>query len=81
MREPGAMDAFAGVAFHCYGGNVAQQDSFYSSFPAKELYFTECTGVPGSDWWSDIQVSRLIFSSHFKQPSTIDTSFLFLSST
>lgn len=66
MREPGAMDAFAGVAFHCYGGNVAQQDSFYSSFPTKELYFTECTGVPGSDWWSDIQVSRLsYFSPHF----------------
>lgn len=66
MREPGAMDAFAGVAFHCYGGNVAQQDSFYSAFPTKELYFTECTGVPGSDWWSDIQVSRL--SEVFRLP-------------
>lgn len=51
-----APNAFAGVAFHCYAGNVAQQDSFHTAFPQKEIYFTECTGTYGSDWWSDIKV-------------------------
>ncbi|KAI5118210.1 hypothetical protein M0805_004700 [Coniferiporia weirii] len=55
MRETGASDAFTGVAFHCYAGNVGQQDDFHNGFPAKELYFTECTGTVGSDWWNDIQ--------------------------
>ncbi|THH09659.1 hypothetical protein EW145_g1844 [Phellinidium pouzarii] len=55
MRENGASDAFDGVAFHCYAGNVGQQDDFHNAFPDKEIYFTECTGTIGSDWWSDIQ--------------------------
>ena len=52
-----APDAFAGVAFHCYAGSVSQQDTFHTQFPKKEIYFTECSGVIGSDWWSDIKVS------------------------
>ncbi|KAL5522943.1 hypothetical protein ACEPAF_1210 [Sanghuangporus sanghuang] len=55
MREDGASDAFSGVAFHCYGGNVEQQDDWHNSFPDKELYFTECTGTVGSDFWNDIK--------------------------
>ncbi|KAJ6491902.1 glucan endo-1,6-beta-glucosidase [Mycena sanguinolenta] len=47
--------AFDGVAFHCYAGSVSQQDSFHSAFPSKNIYFTECSGVLGSDWWSDIK--------------------------
>ncbi|KAF8069316.1 glycoside hydrolase family 30 protein [Lyophyllum atratum] len=50
-----APNAFAGVAFHCYEGSVANQDSFHNAFPNKEIYFTECTGTIGSDWWSDIK--------------------------
>ncbi|KAI5114826.1 hypothetical protein M0805_000414, partial [Coniferiporia weirii] len=49
MRETGASDAFTGVAFHCYAGNVGQQDDFHNAFPNKGLYFTECTGTVGSD--------------------------------
>ncbi|KAF8641342.1 hypothetical protein AX16_010040 [Volvariella volvacea WC 439] len=48
-------NAFAGVAFHCYGGNVANQDIFRNAYPNKEIHFTECTGTIGSDWWSDIK--------------------------
>ncbi|THU99546.1 glycoside hydrolase [Dendrothele bispora CBS 962.96] len=49
-------NAFAGVSFHCYGGgNVANQDAFHNAYPNKEIYFTECTGTIGSDWWSDIK--------------------------
>ncbi|PAV15484.1 glycoside hydrolase family 30 [Pyrrhoderma noxium] len=55
MEEDGAYDAFAGVAFHCYIGKMANQDKWHNNFPDKELYFTECSGVPGSDFWSDIQ--------------------------
>ena len=51
-----ASGSFAGAAFHCYGGNVANQDSFHNAYPNKEIYFTECTGSFGSDWWSDIKV-------------------------
>ncbi|KAH9889777.1 glycoside hydrolase [Cubamyces lactineus] len=50
-----ASSAFSGVAFHCYAGNFTQQDSFHNAFPSKEIYFTECTGEYGSDWWSDIK--------------------------
>ncbi|KAI0670921.1 glycoside hydrolase [Trametes maxima] len=53
MQE--AQSAFAGVAFHCYSGSVGQQDTFHNAFPDKEIYFTECTGTYGSDWWSDIK--------------------------
>ncbi|KAJ7119122.1 glucan endo-1,6-beta-glucosidase [Mycena epipterygia] len=48
-------DVFDGVAFHCYGGTVDEQDNFYQAYPDKGVYFTECTGMDGSDWWGDIQ--------------------------
>ncbi|PIL22419.1 hypothetical protein GSI_15107 [Ganoderma sinense ZZ0214-1] len=50
-----AYNAFSGVAFHCYSGSVGQQDTFEAAYPNKEIYFTECTGEYGSDWWSDIK--------------------------
>ncbi|KAF5365060.1 hypothetical protein D9758_010967 [Tetrapyrgos nigripes] len=50
-----APNSFAGAAFHCYGGKVSQQDAFVNAFPNKEVYFTECAGTIGSDWWSDIK--------------------------
>lgn len=56
-----APNAFAGVAFHCYSGDVEDQDTFHTAYPGKEIYFTECTGTYGSDWWSDIKVSTLCF--------------------
>ncbi|KAI0766447.1 glycoside hydrolase [Trametes elegans] len=50
-----AQSAFAGVAFHCYAGSVSQQDAFRNAFPGKEVHFSECTGIYGSDWWEDIK--------------------------
>ncbi|KAG6826979.1 hypothetical protein H0H92_013684 [Tricholoma furcatifolium] len=47
--------AFAGVAFHCYEGSDTDQMTPYDAYPSKEIYFTECTGTYGSDWWSDIK--------------------------
>ncbi len=37
----------AGVAWHCYNGEVAAQGQVHDSFPAKDAYFTECSG---GDW-------------------------------
>ncbi|EPQ55645.1 glycoside hydrolase [Gloeophyllum trabeum ATCC 11539] len=53
MEQAGS--AFAGVAFHCYAGDVQNQSDFYNAYPTKEIYFTECSGTLGSDWWSDIK--------------------------
>ena len=50
-----ANSQFAGAAFHCYSGNSGQQAQFVNSFPSKEVYFTECTGLFGTDWWSNIK--------------------------
>lgn len=47
--------AFDGVGFHCYEGSVANQDAFHQAFPSKSIYFTECAGTVGSDWWSDMK--------------------------
>jgi O-glycosyl hydrolase len=50
-----ASSAFSGVAFHCYAGDFTNQSSFTGAYPNKEVYFTECTGTVGTDWWSDIK--------------------------
>ncbi|KAF5342971.1 hypothetical protein D9758_013670 [Tetrapyrgos nigripes] len=50
-----APNAFAGAAFHCYQGDRSKQDFFVNAFPNKEVYFTECAGTIGSDWWGDIK--------------------------
>lgn len=46
---------FAGAAFHCYAGSNGQQGQFVSAFPSKEVYFTECTGLFNTDWWTNIK--------------------------
>ena len=62
MREFPQMEdaesAFSGVSFHCYSGNVSEQNDFHTAYPTKEIYLTECTGTYGSDWWSDIKVCK-----------------------
>ncbi|KAJ6452494.1 glucan endo-1,6-beta-glucosidase [Mycena sanguinolenta] len=53
MQDDGG--SYDGVAFHCYSGDVSEQSDFHSAFPNKNIYFTECSGTIGSDWWSDIK--------------------------
>ena len=57
MKDAG--DSFAGAAFHCYAGDVGDQDKFHSAYPDKDIYFTECTGTFHGNWWSDLKVSLL----------------------
>ncbi|TEB21233.1 glycoside hydrolase [Coprinellus micaceus] len=47
--------ALSGIAFHCYAGSVKNQELFHSTRPNHDIYFTECSGTYGSDWWSDIK--------------------------
>ncbi|KAL0571110.1 hypothetical protein V5O48_010842 [Marasmius crinis-equi] len=42
-------------SFHCYAGSVSDQEQFHKAFPSKDIYFTECSGTIGSDWWSDMK--------------------------
>lgn len=55
LIEDDATD-FSGVAFHCYEGSVSNQDAFHIAFPSTPIYFTECSGTYGSDWWEDVKV-------------------------
>ena len=50
-----ANSQFAGAGFHCYAGDVSQQEQFESAFPLKEVYFTECTGLFGTGLWGNIK--------------------------
>ncbi|KAI5991261.1 glycoside hydrolase family 30 protein [Pisolithus albus] len=50
-----AASSFDGVSFHCYAGTVSDQAEFTSRYPNKEVYFTECSGTIGSDWWTDMK--------------------------
>ena len=43
-------------------GSVDEQDTFNNAYPTKEIYFTECSGTQGSDWWSDIKVCPSSYS-------------------
>jgi glucosylceramidase len=37
----------AGVAWHCYGGDVSAQSVVHDKYPDKDAYITECSG---GDW-------------------------------
>ncbi|KAF9230954.1 glycoside hydrolase family 30 protein [Melanogaster broomeanus] len=64
MQQAGS--AFDGVSFHCYQGSVSDQAEFTSQYPNKEVFFTECTGMLGSDWWSDLKVClSSMLATHF----------------
>jgi glucosylceramidase len=39
-----------GVAWHCYKGDVSAQSTVHQAYPAKDAYFTECSG---GDWAQD----------------------------
>ncbi|GGJ57025.1 carbohydrate-binding protein [Deinococcus roseus] len=44
LNDAAARKALDGVAFHCYGGDVAAQSQVHDTFPGKSIYFTECSG-------------------------------------
>lgn len=44
LADPVARSYVAGVAWHCYAGDVAVQARVHDAYPDKETYFTECSG-------------------------------------
>lgn len=50
LADAQARAAVAGVAWHCYGGEVSAQSTVHDAYPDKETYFTECSG---GDWSTD----------------------------
>ena len=38
----------AGTAYHCYSGDSGAQTSLHNAFPAKDIWFTECSGWHGA---------------------------------
>src|SRR5207249_5921452 len=43
----------AGVAWHCYGGDVAAQSLVHDAHPEKNAYFTECSGGEWAPTFAD----------------------------
>lgn len=44
MADAQANPYVAGVAWHCYAGDVAAQGAVHDAYPDKDTYFTECSG-------------------------------------
>ncbi len=49
-----ASNYIAGSAFHCYGGNESAQSTVKAAYPAKDIWFTECSGTAGSSFAGDL---------------------------
>jgi len=44
LADATARNYIAGVAWHCYGGDVSAQTTVRNTYPDKEVFFTECSG-------------------------------------
>lgn len=53
LANPKANAFIAGVAWHCYGGQVRAQEVVRAAYPDKEVFLTECSGGEWSPDYSD----------------------------
>ncbi len=53
LADPKARPYVAGVAWHCYAGDVAAQTLVHDAYPDKETYFTECSGGDWKPHWQE----------------------------
>ncbi|MES2263218.1 MAG: glycoside hydrolase family 30 beta sandwich domain-containing protein [Pseudomonadota bacterium] len=53
LADKAAGPYVAGVAWHCYGGDVGAQEAVRAAYPAKEVYVTECSGGKWAPAWRD----------------------------
>ena len=44
LADPKAKAFLAGVAWHCYAGEVSAQETVRTAHPDKDVFFTECSG-------------------------------------
>jgi len=53
LSDPVARKYIAGVAWHCYEGDVPAQSQVHDAFPDKDTWFTECSGGEWSPKFSE----------------------------
>lgn len=53
LADPQARQYIAGVAWHCYEGDVPAQTPVHDAHPDKDAWQTECSGGDWSPNWSD----------------------------
>jgi glucosylceramidase len=53
LADSAARRYVSGVAWHCYGGDVAAQEAVRAKHPDKDVYFTECSGGAWAPRFSD----------------------------
>ena len=53
LADSAARQYVAGVAWHCYAGDVAAQSRFTTPTLTRTLYFTECSGGEWAPVWGD----------------------------
>jgi glucosylceramidase len=56
LADPVARAEIAGVAWHCYNGEVSAQSAVHDAWPEEDVFFTECSG---GDWAADFSDSFL----------------------
>jgi glucosylceramidase len=49
-----AAQYLAGSSFHCYAGDPSAQSTVKAAFPAKDIWFTECSGITSSAFAGDL---------------------------
>jgi glucosylceramidase len=53
LTDPKAQPFVAGVAWHCYGGDVSAQSEVHRRFPDIETWMTECSGGGWAPEWGE----------------------------
>ncbi len=54
LANTAAYNYLAGSSFHCYAGDVSAQSQVEQAYPAKDIWFTECSGTVGSSFSGDL---------------------------
>ncbi|MGD0757635.1 MAG: glycoside hydrolase family 30 beta sandwich domain-containing protein [Candidatus Sulfotelmatobacter sp.] len=49
-----AAEYLAGSSFHCYAGDPDAQSTVKTAFPAKDIWFTECSGITSTTFAGDL---------------------------
>ena len=66
LADSAARRYVSGVAWHCYAGDVAAQDTVHAAYPDEDAWFTECSGGSWAPVFGDNlrwTVSTLIIKS------------------
>ena len=50
----GASPYIAGTSFHCYAGDPSAQSTVKTAYPAKDIWFTECSGITSTTFANDL---------------------------